>query len=55
MGNEGSREEEVPFGPPETLKARTLDALVEYINSGEARKIVLMVYFFSIPSFLYFT
>lgn len=29
--------------PPETLKARSLEAVASYISEGRARKIVLMV------------
>ena len=41
MGNEESRP--VAEGPPETLKARSIEALAEYIKSGSVKSIVFMV------------
>jgi NAD-dependent histone deacetylase SIR2 len=42
MGNEESRvvDEDTP---PRTLKARTIEALAQYIKDGRAKKIVVMV------------
>lgn len=42
MGQDESRVVD-PDAPPQTLKARTLDALAQYIADGRARKIVVMV------------
>ncbi|EOA84570.1 uncharacterized protein SETTUDRAFT_91061, partial [Exserohilum turcica Et28A] len=41
MGQDESRVVD-PDAPPQTLKARTLDALAQYIADGRARKIVVM-------------
>ena len=43
MGNENSAPAN-PDGPPQTLKARTLDALADHIKSGKVKDIVLMVH-----------
>jgi NAD-dependent histone deacetylase SIR2 len=42
MGQDESRVVD-PSVPPTTLKARTLEALAEYIKDGRAQKIVVMV------------
>jgi NAD-dependent histone deacetylase SIR2 len=42
MGNEESRVID-PDTPPQTLKARTVEALAQYINNGRAKQIVVMV------------
>jgi NAD-dependent histone deacetylase SIR2 len=44
-GNMGQDESRVvdPSVPPTTLRARTLEALAEYIKDGRAQKIVVMV------------
>jgi NAD-dependent histone deacetylase SIR2 len=42
MGQDESRVVD-PGVPPTTLKARTLEALAEYIKDGRAQKIVVMV------------
>jgi len=45
MGQEESRVVD-PSAPPKTLKARTLEALAQYIKDGRAQKIVVMVGWF---------
>jgi hypothetical protein len=42
MGNEESRVVD-PDTPPQTLKARTVEALAQYIKDGRAKQIVVMV------------
>jgi NAD-dependent histone deacetylase SIR2 len=42
MGNEESRVVDADT-PPQTLKARTVEALAQYIKDGRAKKIVVMV------------
>jgi NAD-dependent histone deacetylase SIR2 len=42
MGNEESRVVDADT-PPRTLKARTIEALAQYIKDGRAKKIVVMV------------
>jgi NAD-dependent histone deacetylase SIR2 len=44
-GNMGQDESRVvdPAAPPQTLEARTLEALAQYIKDGHAQKIVVMV------------
>lgn len=42
MGNEESRVID-PDTPPQTLKARTVEALAQYIKDGRAKQIVVMV------------
>lgn len=42
MGQDESRVVD-PDAPPQTLKARTVDALAQYIQAGHAQKIVVMV------------
>lgn len=42
MGNEESTMVD-PSSKPETLAARTIDALAKYIQEGKARKIVVLV------------
>jgi NAD-dependent histone deacetylase SIR2 len=42
MGQDESRVVD-PNAPPQTLEARTLEALAQYIKDGRARKIVVMV------------
>lgn len=42
MGQDESRVVD-PDVPPQTLKARTLEALAQHINEGLAQKIVVMV------------
>lgn len=44
MGQDESRVVD-PDAPPQTLKARTLEALAQYIKDGRAQKIVVMVSF----------
>jgi NAD-dependent histone deacetylase SIR2 len=44
MGNEESRVVDADT-PPRTLKARTIEALAQYIKDGRAKKIVVMVGF----------
>jgi NAD-dependent histone deacetylase SIR2 len=44
MGNEESRVVDSDT-PPQTLKARTVDALAQYIKDGRAKQIVVMVRF----------
>jgi len=45
MGQEESRVVD-PSARPKTLKARTLEALAQYIKDGRAQKIVVMVGWF---------
>jgi NAD-dependent histone deacetylase SIR2 len=42
MGNEESRVVDADT-PPQTLKARTIEALAQYIKDGRAKQIVVMV------------
>ena len=42
MGQDESRVVD-PNAPPQTLSARTLEALAQYIKDGRAKKIVVMV------------
>jgi NAD-dependent histone deacetylase SIR2 len=42
MGQDESRVID-PTAPPQTLEARTLEALAQYIKDGRAQKIVVMV------------
>lgn len=42
MGQDESRVVDADTAP-QTLKARTLEALVQYIKDGRARKVVVMV------------
>jgi NAD-dependent histone deacetylase SIR2 len=42
MGQDESRVVD-PNAPPQTLSARTLEALAQYIKDGRAQKIVVMV------------
>jgi NAD-dependent histone deacetylase SIR2 len=42
MGQDESRVVD-PTAPPQTLEARTLEALAQYIKDGRAQKIVVMV------------
>jgi NAD-dependent histone deacetylase SIR2 len=48
MGQDESRVID-PSAPPQTLKARTLEALAQYIKDGRAQKIVIMVGAVTIP------
>jgi hypothetical protein len=51
MGQDESRVVD-PSVPPTTLKARTLEALAEYIKDGRAQKIVVMVGAVTSPSYV---
>ena len=42
MGQDESRVVD-PTAPPQTLEARTLEALAQYVKDGRAQKIVVMV------------
>jgi NAD-dependent histone deacetylase SIR2 len=42
MGQDESRPQVDDSVPPETLSARTLEAVADYINSGEVKKVVVL-------------